>query len=239
MEGLLTWLRSVDHLYLWLDGLSLLGPLILSFDKRVAYYKTWRYLLPGIAVGALVFIPWDALFTAAGIWSFNDDYLIGIRLWHLPLEEWLFFLVIPYATVFIYECWRCYPTPRMGLNTARVVSYLLLGLSLGLAVVFLNRWYTAVTFGLLAPLLLLSWRLMGLRFLGLAYVAWLVSLVPFALVNGILTAVPVVSYNDAENVGFRFGTIPFEDAFYGFLLYLIVLTVMEQLRKLSVFRQRP
>ena len=237
MAALLAWLRGVEHLYLWLDLLSLAGPLALSFDRKVAYWRLWRPWALGVLVGASVFLAWDVWFTAAGYWSFNPDYLVGVGAAGLPLEEWLFFLVIPYATVFIYECWRCYPTPRMGPRTARAVT---LGLALGsvvLLVLYLDRWYTAVTFGLLLPMLALAWRLHGLRFLGLAYVGWLVSLVPFFVVNGILTAVPVVRYNDAENIGFRLGTIPVEDPFYGFLLYLIVLTVLERLR--GTFRVLP
>lgn len=237
MEGLLTYLRSIEHLYLWLNVLSLAGPLALSFDGKVAFWRLWRYLIPGILVGAAVFLLWDALFTARGIWSFADTYLLGPRLFGLPLEEWVFFLVIPYATVFVYECWRCYPTPRMGTRTATRVTWVLVGFCVAMGLLYADRWYPLITFGLLGPMLLLSHRLLGPRFLGLAYQGWLVSLVPFLLVNGILTAVPVVMYNDAENMGIRLGTIPFEDAFYGFLLYLIVLTVMEWLRRLPDFQK--
>lgn len=236
MDSLLTWLRSIDQLYLWLNLLSLAGPLLLSFDKKVAFYKLWPHLFIGILVGAAVFIPWDSWFTSIGVWSFNYQYLIGIQWLNLPLEEWLFFLVIPYCTVFIYECWRCYSTPRMGVRTADIVTSVLVLLSVLLSVRYYDRWYTVITFSVLAVLLPVSRTLLGARFLGLAYLGWLVSLVPFFLVNGVLTAVPVVRYNDAENIGIRLGSIPFEDGFYGFVLYLIVLSVLEIRRKLPEIR---
>jgi lycopene cyclase domain-containing protein len=54
------------------------------------------------------------------------------------------------------------------------------------------------------------------------YFSYLVLLIPFTIVNGILTGTgleePVVWYNDLENMGFRILTIPFEDVFYGMLL---------------------
>jgi lycopene cyclase domain-containing protein len=227
MEQWFAGLRGTSNLYLWLDVLSVAGPLALSFDSKVAFWKSWRYLFPGILVGATVFLIWDAVFTAKGYWTFNSDYLLGVYAVGMPIEEWLFFIVVPYATVFVYECWRCYPTPRMHPKIVQILTALLLVSSVLLSVLFYDRWYTVLTFGGLTAMLLLSYRLFGTRFLGLAYTGWAISLVPFLLVNGILTAIPVVSYNDTENVGVRIGTIPFEDAFYGFLLYLIVLTVME------------
>ncbi len=50
--------------------------------------------------------------------------------------------------------------------------------------------------------------------------AYAICLIPFLLVNGLLTALPVVLYNDSENIGLRIYTIPAEDVFYGMLLVL-------------------
>lgn len=54
----------------------------------------------------LLFIPWDVWFTHLGIWGFNTGHLVGISLLGLPLEEWLFFICIPYACVYTYHCFR-------------------------------------------------------------------------------------------------------------------------------------
>ncbi|MDR7167061.1 lycopene cyclase domain-containing protein [Nocardia kruczakiae] len=45
---------------------------------------------------ALAFVVWDLIAIAAGVWDFSARYLVGVRLpGAIPLEELLFFIVIP------------------------------------------------------------------------------------------------------------------------------------------------
>jgi lycopene cyclase domain-containing protein len=222
------------YLYLILDLLTLSYPLIRSFEDRVAYSKQWYALFPGILAGMTVFIPWDIWFTAAGYWGFNDHYLIGVRILHLPLEEWLFFIFVPYSSIFIYEVMN-YFVKKDVLGPVKNALGMVLGLfSAGIAVTYYDRWYTVTAFGLLAALLFLHVFVLRSKWLGRFFLGYLVILVPFLLVNGVLTGtgIPeqVVWYNDAENLGIRMGTIPVEDAFYGMGLMMIVVSVMEWLR---------
>jgi lycopene cyclase domain-containing protein len=52
-------------------------------------------------------------------------------------------------------------------------------------------------------------------------VSYLIILIPFLIINGLLTAIPVVLYNDHENLATRIYTIPVEDVFYGMLLIMM------------------
>jgi lycopene cyclase domain-containing protein len=69
------------------------------------------------------------------------------------------------------------------------------------------------------------------RFLGYFYTAFGMILVPFFLVNGILTGTfldeEVVWYNEQAIMGMRLGTIPIEDLFYGMLMMLLNVSVYE------------
>ena len=66
--------------------------------------------------------------------------------------------------------------------------------------------------------------------MGRFYLAYLVSLIPFYIVNGILTGIPVVIYNDLQNSGIRIGTIPFEDHFYSLAMILMNVLFFEYFR---------
>jgi len=66
------------------------------------------------------------------------------------------------------------------------------------------------------------------------YLTFLIILLPFIAVNAILTGSfidePVVWYNNSENLGIRFMTIPIEDAGYAFSLILFNLMLRNKLK---------
>lgn len=230
-----------QYTYFIILAASLAGPLALSFDKKVAFYKKWKYLFPAMILPALFYIIWDIWFTDIGVWSFNPDYVTGINIINLPIEEVLFFFVVPYCCIFIYECMHCYfPSIK---NTLAADTFLKL-LSAALIITglyFYQRHYTAYTFILFA-LFIVLFSLFRKYCKGfnttLFLIAYVVILFPFLLVNGFLTALPVVMYNNAENIGIRIYTIPFEDTFYGMLLFFLNTVIYEKLRTEKINQQQ-
>lgn len=224
---------NTHYTYFLILAAALAGPLALSFDKKVGFYKKWKYLFPSMLLPAMFYVAWDIYFTSKGVWSFNENYITGIKLVNLPIEELLFFFIVPYCCVFIYECIRCY---FPGLKSKGTADIILQGLAILLLItgLFFNaKYYTSWTF-LLCSLfiaLLYFFRNYFKDFDAAAFlVAYAIILIPFLLVNGFLTALPVVLYNDAENMGIRIYTIPFEDSFYGMLLVLMNISIYERLR---------
>ena len=221
------------YTYFVILAASLVGPLALSFDSKVAFYKKWKYLFPAMILPCIFYIGWDMFFTSRGIWSFNQKYVTGVSIGNLPVEEVLFFLIVPYCCLFIYECIRCYFPQLSNRKTADNI-FKLLGLILFVTgIAFINRWYTSWTF-ILNSLFIGAIYLFRKYFTGFDAAAFLVSyavmLLPFLVVNGFLTAIPVVLYNDAENLGIRIYTIPFEDTFYGMLLVVMIVVLFEKFR---------
>jgi lycopene cyclase domain-containing protein len=221
-----------NYSYLWLNLLSIAAPFLLSFDKRVAFFKTWPRLMAGILVMALVFIPWDMAFTHYGVWGFNSAYITGIHLFNLPLEECMFFFCIPYASIFIYACLKGW-IPDFTRPAGPYLAAITLSLSLALAFLYSTNVYTLVTFLLLPLTIILHFFIHGTQFFGRFFLMWAIHLIPFLIINGVLTARPIVWYNNEQNMNIRIGTIPFEDMWYSMLMLLIVLTVYEPIRKIK------
>lgn len=238
---------DLHGLYLMVDLAVLSLPLILSFDKKVSFYKEWKYFFPiNLAVGAF-FIIWDILFTEAGIWAFNPDYLLVPELFGLPIEECLFFLCIPYASVFTYFALRSYlkSNPLQNadttLNAAGIITCLVL------VVNFRNQWYTSITafltlFGLL-------WTMKNYKAWSAdLWLAFFVLLPPFIISNGVLTGLDfreypflhndasiirdqIVWYHPGHNTGWRIFSMPADDLVYGFLLIGMHVAGIEALKE--------
>lgn len=232
---------NTQYTYFLILAAALAGPVALSFDKKVAFYKKWKYLFPATIFPALLYIAWDIYFTSKGVWTFNKNYITGIKLANLPVEEVLFFFVVPYCCVFIYECIRCY---FPGLKNKRTADILLQAMALGLMVtgiIFNNKYYTSWAF-INCSLFIAILYLFNNYFNDFDAAAFLVSfgviIIPFLIINGFLTALPVVTYNDAENIGIRIYTIPVEDTFYGMLLVMMNIALYEKLRHRSMALKR-
>lgn len=238
---------DVHYTYLLLNIGSILPPLLLSFDKKVAFFKKWKAFFMANAIMLTFFIIWDVLFTQQGIWGFNDNYLVGLRIAGLPIEEWLFFICIPYASVFLYETFRCWipGDPFKAIGKSFLISVGVL--SLVLCVLSWGQWYTFFT-----CLFLLGGCVM-LRGKDHSWIGWfafsyLIVLIPFIIVNGVLTGIEfwnypllnlnpegvldqVVWYNNDHNMGIRIFSVPLDDTLYGMLMLGMNVAIYEYFLK--------
>lgn len=223
------------HLYLAIDLLTILIPFLASFYAKAPFYKKWKFLWVAILVPAIIFILWDEMFTRANVWGFNSRYVTGFYIGTLPIEEILFFVCIPYACVFTYFALnhlieRDYLFPHQELISSALIILLLVA-----GVYHVEKWYTGVTFISLALLLAYQMLKMRVRYMGRFYFAYFLILIPFFIVNGILTGSflgeAVVWYNNQHILSIRLGTIPLEDLFYAMMLILLNVGIFEWLQE--------
>jgi lycopene cyclase domain-containing protein len=121
---------------------------------------------------------------------------------------------------------------KLGENSSKSIA---VGLMLTLVFVLIfnyDKWYTLVNFSLAIPLTLIVLKY-NPKLLQHFFLTFLVMLIPFFIVNGVLTGSwienQVVWYNNAENLGIRMGTIPVEDSIYAYSMILMSLFFFELL----------
>jgi lycopene cyclase domain-containing protein len=214
----------VSLTYLILNAGVIFFPAFLSFDRKVRFAGQWKRWGLAIPFTAVIFIVWDIWKTRQGVWSFNPRYLMGYYLDVLPVEEVIFFFTIPYACLFIYACIKVY-FPRASLILPRQGWWALAILATMGAIRWQDKLYTSVNFAYASLVFILS--AFRNEKLGAFPLAYILHLVPFFLVNGILTAWPVVVYNNEETLGIRLGTIPLEDTVYSLNLLLTNVLIYE------------
>ena len=216
--------------YLLLLLIFLVIPITLSFQKKVRFVFRLKYILPAIIFAGAIFVMWDIRFTQMRIWSFNPDYLSGIELLRLPIEEWLAFLIIPLSSIYIYEWLKVrfedFEKPEIFV----IVSLVLLLITGVLAYVFRTRMFSFFTFFLSA--IYLGYTVFRNRFKKYYtkfYLALVISLIPFLIFSAILNSLPAIVYDSTHTMGFAFLGVPVEKIGYLFLLLLINVTIYEYL----------
>lgn len=224
----------MTYLYLLINILSLSVPLLYSFEKRMRFIQHWKSVFLAIFIVAIFFIIWDIIFTYQGVWGFNPQYYLGFTIFKLPIEEILFFICIPYASLFIhYALAYFFKNAVIPLKTTKLITWLLLTIAVVTVIYAFPKKYTTVNF-LLFIVLLVYVLITENKLLSRFYISFLIILIPFFITNGILTGSfienEVVWYNNNENLGIRMFTIPVEDTVYAFNMLFAALILIEKFK---------
>lgn len=224
-----------QYTYLLINFFTVIICFIFSFHHQIKFNRYFGAFLAASFIVGAVFVTWDAWFTKIGVWWFNDQYLLGARLFGLPLEELLFFICIPFACLFTYFCldkffkldWK--PLPE------KIFVIISIILALCIAFWFKEKIYTFITFLSTACSLFVLKFLLKVRWIGKVSFVYLLLMPGFLMVNGILTGTglesPIVNYNPNEFMGIRMLTIPVEDTVYGYELILWNIFVFQWFKK--------
>lgn len=213
-----------------------------SFNKDMRFIKHIKNLMISIPLTGLLFIVWDIWFTSIGVWGFNDMYYLGLTICNMPIEEWLFFFCIPYACVFTHYAIQHFKTNWVLTTTlTKTITIGLIVLSIGLVLFNSDKLYTFVNFTVLAIVLAIG-LIYYLNLLKRFYISFLFIIIPFLLVNGVLTGSlikqEVVWYNHSENLNIQLFTIPIEDAGYAFSLLFINIILLEYLKTKTLWQRK-
>ncbi len=205
---------SSSYIYLIILLISLSYPALRYKNPVIPFYNWAIPQILSISITSIIFLLWDWCFTTLKIWEFNTDYILGIYLFSLPLEEILFFFIILYCCIFIYEVGKHF----FKIRNPYPLQWLILILAVIMLVasfIFREKLYSFINFLFLSVVLFLIFFTKRIwEFIPYFFIGFGLSLLPFMIINGFLTSLPVVQYNDLENLGIRVITIPLDDLFY-------------------------
>ena len=215
---------------------SFIIPFIFSFHQKIKFYKFFKQIAASLSLIGFFFIIWDIYFTKIGVWGFDKKHHSSIMLSNLPLEEVLFFFIIPFVCVFTYFVLSEKKVLNLNINT--IFLKLICILLIVLAVLFFKNAYT-ISVLILTILILLYIIYYRPDWIGYFFSMYLIiHIFPFLLVNGVLTGyitdLPPVWYDSNNIIGVRLGTIPVEDFLYSFILLFLNTSLFEYLRKKTI-----
>lgn len=223
----------MDPVYFYVLIVSISFPLLFTLFVK-DYIVHWKAFVFSTASVAFLFLLWDAVFTEIGIWGFNSDYCLGLFMFGMPVEEYLFFLFIPFSSLFIHFILEARaPHVRLGASVTSILTLGLILVTFLISVANLSKLYTTINFAILTIILSVGY-FFGRDKLRRFYVSFFIVLLPFFIVNGMLTGSfleePIVWYNDTHNLGIRLGTIPVEDSAYAFSMLFLNLFIFDALK---------
>ncbi len=209
---------------------------IASYDKRIHFNRHFGVFLKSAIIVAIPFIAWDIWFTAKGVWWFNTDYTLGIVLAGLPIEEWLFFICIPFSCIFTYFCFEKFFRLEWLSGFNNLIVFISVIVCSVMALLHYDKIYTLITAIATLTTLIYLHFIVRAEWIGKASLVFTVLMLGFLPVNGVLTGTglesPIVNYNPRDFLGVRILTIPIEDAVYGYTQFLLVLYFFKLFKKI-------
>lgn len=219
-------------IYLYILIGSLIVPLLYSILVK-DFIIHWKNFIISTSSIAFLYLFWDVLFTHLKIWGFNKNYCLEYKFLKLPIEEILFFFIIPFCSLLIhYAFYSVLPKVKLSKKITENLTLIILTI---LAIYALNYYYLAYTTtnSIFLSIMLIIGLKNHFELLQKFYITFLIILIPFIIVNGILTGAitdePIVWYNNNENLNFRIISIPIEDFGYAFSMLFGNLMIFEEL----------
>lgn len=230
------------YTYLLIDFLTVVICFICSFDKRIQFNKHFPAFLKASVLVAIPFIAWDIWFTAHQVWWFNTAYTTGLIFFGLPIEEWLFFICIPFSCVFTYFCLDKFFDLTWANSFNNIIVLVSLITCTVIALLHDDKIYTLVTATATASTLIYLHFIKRIRWIGQASLVFSILMLGFFPVNGVLTGSglesPIVNYNPKSLLNIRILTIPIEDAVYGYTQFLLNIYLFKLFQKPTTYLKK-
>ncbi len=216
--------------YLIVNLLIIIGPLLLSFDRTVHYFRYWLKALISILFVMIPFLVWDIAVTGKH-WQFNEAFTLQFRLLGLPIEEYLFFITVPFSCLFIWQIIVTHQAIKWINNGLVFTIIAVVSIILGIQFILWGKIYTSLMCFMVACTIFIDDLLKTHLFRQKRTYKFLLILTELiGIFNGYLTSRPIVLYEPKYLLNFKIWTIPVEDFIYGYTLISMCTIIFEKLK---------
>ena len=77
--------------------------MILKLKYKIQLFRSVKEALLFAATCLVIGVVWDSYAILRGHWSFGEQFFIGIKMGVMPVEEYLFMLIIPFSVLVLYK----------------------------------------------------------------------------------------------------------------------------------------
>jgi len=217
----------MNYTYLLVNlGLLLFSVLVFS-NKKLNFAGQSKFIILAVLINVFAFSVPTEFLTQLKVIVFNPPYLSGMTLWELPIEELLLSLLLPVCGLAVYLFLNIHFPDNSMEKYSLALSNIMLGVCIAMLYFGHQKLFTLFTFSILLVFLLYIEYVSKIRFMYRFYRAFLLSLILFYIVYGILTSIPVIQYTTEETLNFNLAHIPFESHFYFMSMLLLSIYLFE------------
>lgn len=217
--------------FLFIGLVTLMFPFLFLADKKITFKNLQK---PVLWSSIAAFVPYSLLtvfFASAGIWVYEDQYLLNVFVLHVPVEHYLLNFALCFSGAMVYS----YVNQKFDNNNLQKYSLAFSNLLLGICVAFIffghKFSFTLIAFSLMLLILFLVEYVGKLRFMYRFYRSFLLMLMPAIVVFGLLKMIPIIKYphTDALKVATLGGVA--ENTVLFFAMFLICIYTYEAVKQ--------
>jgi lycopene cyclase domain-containing protein len=186
----------MNYTYFLINIVLLLLSLFLFSNRRARPLGEWKLAMPAALIPAILFIAASHLLRLSGFLTFDSGYVTGFYLGILPLEEWLFCILMPFTGLGIYSFLNLTFPGNVLQKFSLTVSNLLLGLCMAmLFFAYTSGNIYSIIFNIVLGLLLIYIEYFNkLRFMYRFYRAYVVHMILFFPAYFVITSLAQIHF---------------------------------------------
>lgn len=203
----------------------------LVFIKTTGF-KMWVTSIASIMIAALFFSWLENKFILEGVFQYNMATTSAIRFSEIPIETPIYYLVIPFVSMFVYRLTKHLYSKKLNASFANKFSIVFLILFAVLGVIYNHKAYTLIISAFSCFLLITQLLAIKGKYMKYFWIAYLFQLIPFLIIEEIICSKPVIQFYDTGISGIKLGYVPVETLILNLCIFLLPVTLTELLKPL-------